>query len=188
MVNGDTTYLGDAWWWLFKRDGIAQYGILALTSYSDYFINVCNRLLCTMFWDNVWCIIPFILNWVWDASLGKHGKCELLHIVRTTRYSALFFGCRSTCRYLNCLLDTACPFYIGLLHCQELNQNIACCWVMMVISLNGFGFMYINSQNIFLNIILAPLFHVAVELYKIHWAAIFAGHCFHLLQERTVPH
>ena len=63
---------------------------LSLASYSDYFINVFNRLLCTMFWDNVWCIIPFILNWVWDASLGKHGKCELLHIVRTTRYSALF--------------------------------------------------------------------------------------------------
>ena len=37
----------------------------------------------------------------------------------------------------------------------------------MVISLNGFGFMYINSQGIFLNIILAPLFHVAVELLKI---------------------
>ena len=37
----------------------------------------------------------------------------------------------------------------------------------MVISLNGFGFMYINSQNIRLNIILAPLFHVAVELLKI---------------------
>ena len=30
-----------------------------------------------------------------------------------------------------------------------------------------FGFMYINSQNIFLNIILAPLFHVTVELLKI---------------------
>ena len=42
---------------------------LALASYADYFINVFNRLLCTMFWDNVWCIIPFLLNWVWDASL-----------------------------------------------------------------------------------------------------------------------
>ena len=27
--------------------------------YSDYFINVLNRLLSTMFLDNVWCIIPF---------------------------------------------------------------------------------------------------------------------------------
>ena len=40
-------------------------------------------------------------------------------------------------------------------------------YVMMVISLNGFGFIHIHSQNIFLNIILAPLFHVAVELLKI---------------------
>ena len=38
--------------------------------------NVFNRLLCTMFWDNVWSIIPLPLNWVWDASLV--GKCELL--------------------------------------------------------------------------------------------------------------
>ena len=36
----------------------------------------------------------------------------------------------------------------------------------VTISLNGFGFMYINSQNIFLNIILAPLFHVVVELFR----------------------
>ena len=35
---------------------------------------------------------------------------------------------------------------------------------MMVISLNGFGFMYIHSQNIFLNIILAPLFNDAVDI------------------------
>ena len=43
MVNGDTKYLGDALWWLFKRDGIAQYGKkIALASYSDYFINVFN--------------------------------------------------------------------------------------------------------------------------------------------------
>ena len=28
-----------------------------------------------MFWYNVWCIIPFLLNWAWDASsVGKHGK------------------------------------------------------------------------------------------------------------------
>ena len=72
---------------------------LALTSYSDYFINVFNRLLCTMFWDNVWCIIPFLLNWVWDASLvGKHGKCELLCIIRTTRYKCTLFSLPSCIR------------------------------------------------------------------------------------------
>ena len=49
---------------------------LSLASYSDYFINVFNILLCAMFWDNMWCLIPFPLNWVGDASFG--GKCDLL--------------------------------------------------------------------------------------------------------------
>ena len=42
-----------------------------------------------MFLDNVRCIIPLPLNWVWDASLV--GKCELLYIIRITRYSAFLF-------------------------------------------------------------------------------------------------
>ena len=152
-MNGDKRYLGDAWWWLFKRDGIAQFGFFFLRWQVIQIISSMCSIDCCAQCSVSYCILSGqsdIVQLFLVAVMYKHINCTKWYMMMSskipkTRITPTAWGysnyktihlrggggvlclqnlpLKQVGYDLHVLFDTACPFYIGLLHCQELRNT-----------------------------------------------------------------